>query len=455
MNISGLKVGTYLGAGLLASAVGLLGYWPEQSDFTLIFLLFLLAFVAYGWLLNTHHQKNLPFLLGVGIIMRLILCFGIPHLSDDVYRFIWDGRLINIGINPFDHLPSYYMGLDQLPSGLDESLFSKLNSPDYFTIYPPVAQGIFAFACWLFPKSILGASIVMKLFLLLSECITILLLPKFLKQLGIAQKQALWYVLNPLVALEVVGNLHFEGAMVCFLLLSLWWISHQKWLLSAIAMALSIASKLLPLLFLVFFIRRLGWKKALRFFVVTGLTVLLLFAPLLGKAFFEGFGSSLDLYFRRFEFNGSIYYLVRWIGYQIVGYNLIAFAGPILALGTFTGVMGIALKEKGTDWKSFFLPALAAISLYLFFTTTVHPWYTILPLFLCVFTPLRYPVIWTALIVLTYINYSYNPYHENGWIVLLEYSVLFLVIVLEWSRHQFALKGTLFQQKSEKSVKKS
>jgi alpha-1,6-mannosyltransferase len=455
MKDSGIKLRAYLAAGLLISATALLGYWPGQQDFPLIVTLFLLAFAAYWWLLDAYQDAWLPLLLGVGVIMRLALCWGLPQLSDDVYRFIWDGRLINSGINPFDHLPSYYMTLEQLPAGLDADLFSKLNSPDYFTIYPPVAQGIFAFACWLFPKSILAAAIVMKCFLFAFECISILLLPKLLEQMGMAQKHALWYALNPLVAVEVVGNLHFEGVMVCFLLLSLWWISHQKWGLSAIAMAFSIASKLLPLLFLVFFIRRLGWKKAIRFFVLTGLVVLLLFAPLLGKAFFEGFGSSLDLYFRRFEFNGSIYYLARWLGYQLTGYNLIAYIGPALALGTFTGVIAIALLEKGRDWKSFFLPALAAISLYLFFTTTVHPWYAILPLFLCVFTPLRYPVLWTALMVLTYINYSYDPYQENLWMVLVEYSILYLMIGLEWNQHQFALKNALFQQKSEKSVKKS
>lgn len=385
-------------------------------------LLYFPAFITYLYL-GSHSKADhhLPLLMGLAVLLRLSAWPGMPQLSDDVYRFIWDGRLINQGINPFAHLPEYYMELPNPPEGITRTLFGQLNSPAYFTIYPPVAQGVFALACWLFPTSVLGSTLVMKSFLLLCECVTIYCLPRLLNKLNIAPKHALLYALNPLVVVEVVGNLHFEGAMVCFLLLSFWWIYHNRWIASGIAMALSIASKLLPLLFLFFFIRRLGWKKALSYFTVVGISLLLLFAPLLGEAFFNGFGSSLDLYFRRFEFNGSVYYALRALGYQLLGYNLIQYLGPILALGTFIGISTMAIINRRKDWRSIFPQCLFAITLYLAFTTTVHPWYSLLPLFLCVFTRFRYPVFWTGMIFLTYINYSYTPYHENLWIVGLEY----------------------------------
>jgi alpha-1,6-mannosyltransferase len=413
---------------LLTTAIA---YWPQQGDFLIIRNLYIPAFLLYYWLYREANHATLPFLLGAAFLMRLVIGPAMPQLSDDIYRFIWDGRLIINGINPFEYLPAHYMEMDTPPAGLTSTLFDQLNSPEYFTIYPPVAQGIFAIACWIFPNSIYGSTMVMKLFLIIFEGITIYLLPKFLKQLGLNEKNALLYVLNPLVIVEVVGNLHFEGAMVCFLLLSFWWIAQQKWMYSAIAMGLSIASKLLPLLFLVFFIRRLGWKQSIRYFIVVGVTVLLLFAPLLGEAFFSGFGTSLDLYFRRFEFNGSIYYLARWIGYEYSGHNLIAFIGPSLALGTFLIICTTAIVEKGKDWSSIFPVCLLAISTYLALTTTVHPWYSILPLFLCVFTRFRYPVLWSALIVLTYINYSYPTYVENLQIVLLEYLIVYIAAIFE------------------------
>ena len=409
-----------------------LGYLPAQNEFSQIALFYFPAFLLYLWLsMNAGDEQEVRIMLGIGVLARLLIFPAFPQLSDDIYRFVWDGRLIVNGINPFEQLPAYYMQAGNEVRGLNQELFNQLNSPKYFTIYPPVAQGVFALAAYTFRESINHGALLIKAFLLLCEIGTILLLPSLLRKLQLPVKNALFYALNPLVIIEVVGNLHFEGAMVFFLLLAFWWILNGRLFLSAIAMALSIAAKLLPLLFLFFFIRRLEIKRALLYFFAIGMIVLLLFTPLLGEAFFSGFGSSLDLYFRRFEFNGSIYYLVRWLGYQTVGYNLIKYAGPILAMGTFVGIGLAALLDRKNDWPSIFALCLFAICLYLAFTTTIHPWYSILPLTLCIFTRFRFPILWTGLIMLTYINYSYSPYWENGWGVLLEYSLVYGAAVYE------------------------
>ena len=110
---------------------------------------------------------------------------------------------------------------------------------------------------------------------------------------------------------------------------------------------------------------------------------------------------------------------------------MIAYIGPSLALGTLLGICAMALFEKTLSFQQLFVKMLFAISIYLIFTTTVHPWYASLPLVLCLFTNFRYPVLWTALITLTYINYSYASYHENLWVVAMEYSIVFIVFVYE------------------------
>ncbi len=418
---------------LLLSAVAIVAYVPEQSDFKLIIGPYALAFAACIFIYRAvSGSRGLSFFLGLAVLLRLAMLPAFPNLSDDIYRFIWDGRLLLNGINPFNRLPVDYMQLAERPPGLTEELFAQLNSPEYFTIYPPVAQGVFALACWLFPQSIMGATLIIKVFLLACELGSLRLLPRLLKKLGFPEKGALLYALNPLVIVEVVGNLHFEGAMVFFLLLALWWLAQGRWLSSAVAMAFSVASKLLPLLFLMFFIRRLGWRRSLAYFAVLGAVVVLLFVPLLGSAFFSGFGSSLRLYFQRFEFNASIYYLIRWIGYQKEGYNLIKTIGPALALCTFSGITLAALLEKKSGLRSLPAMMLLAICLYLAFTPTVHPWYTILPLLLAPFTHFRFPVLWTGLVYLTYINYSYPEYHENLWVVGMEYLLVYAVAAWEW-----------------------
>lgn len=418
---------------MLFGIVGL-GYFVEQSDFASIVSYYGVAFIAYlGILLAPGKSLHLPFLFGLAILLRVILLFGLPLLSDDVYRFIWDGRLLIQGYNPFNFTPTYYIEQGIEIPGIDQVLYDRLNSPDYFTIYPPVAQAIFAFSCWLFPSSIFGASAVMKLFLIGAEIGTIILLIRLVQDFGFEKDRVLLYALNPLVIVEIAGNLHFEGAMVFFLVLALYWLNRSKLTGGAIAMSLSIASKLLPLMFLPFFIRRLGWRKAFLYFGILGTACLLLFAPLLNAVFLENFGQSLDLYFRKFEFNGSVYYLLRWIGYQEYGYNQIQYIGPALALGTLLGISTVALFEKDDSWKGLPGKMLFAITLYLLFTTTVHPWYVSLPVVLCLFTRFRYPILWSALITLTYINYSYPVYQENMTVVLIEYLLVFIFLALEIS----------------------
>ncbi|MEM9887387.1 MAG: hypothetical protein AAF849_15945 [Bacteroidota bacterium] len=452
------------------------GYAAQQVAFWQMLPVFAGFFGIYLWIIYLpkayFKAKRFYWWIALAMLLRFSLLFAIPTLSDDIYRFIWDGRLLQNGINPFAQLPAYYIEQASFPKGITPALFEQLNSPNYYTIYPPIAQLTFFVATWLFPESIWGSSFVMKTFLFAFECGNIYLLIKLLPQFGIDRTKALIYALNPLIVIEITGNLHFEGAMIFFLLLSLFFLlkSEMKWrcsqresslsssdlssmttkkemypnsvslsenqnnqerkkanlyfILSASTFALSIASKLLPLLFLPLFIKRLGWWKSLVYFSIIGMLTLLLFVPLLSGVFVQNFGESLNLYFQKFEFNASIYYVARWVGFQLKGFNLIAKLGPALAFATFLSILALSFFHSSKRIKDLPLLMLFAISMYLSFTTTVHPWYVSLPLVLCCFTAFRYPILWSGLIFLTYINYSYATYQENLWVVALEYSLI-------------------------------
>lgn len=412
-----------------------LGFIPQQRDFLFIILPYLsiclLGMCAY-W--QSGQEEQIHFWIGVAIVARVILVFALPNLSDDVYRFIWDGYLLNAGINPFEQLPSYYIENQIQIPGINKALFEQLNSPEYFSIYPPVAQFTFVFSTWLFPSSYYGATIIMKLFLLAFEIGNILLILKLLRYFQFPAKNVLLYALHPLIIIEIVGNLHFEGAMIFFLLFAFWFLVQQKWPWSAVFMSLSVASKLLPLIFLPFLIRRLGWKKAMMYFSLLGICLLFVFVPLLSSVFFNNFGESLDLYFRRFEFNASIFYLARWAGYQEVGYNLIKYIGPSLALVTFLGIVLATFLERSLSWRNFPLVGLFAITIYTFNTPTVHPWYICLPIMWCIFTEYRYPLVWSVLIFFTYVNYSYPDYQENQWVIWIEYIGVWLMLLYDFTK---------------------
>jgi hypothetical protein len=411
------------------------GYFVQRVDFPVLLITYCCLFVIY-WISNhfTTTKKNITFLIVVGIIARVILLFSTPNLSDDVYRFIWDGRLIINGFNPFTHLPSYYIENQILPKSLTLGLYEKLNSPSYFTVYPPVAQGVFALACWMFPNSTFGSMVVMKLILLIGETGSIFLIIKLLQRFQLPEKNVLLYALNPLVIVEIVGNVHLEGLMIFFLLLTIWFVFSNRWILSALVMALAIATKLIPLLFLPFFITKLGLKKSIFYFTVIATCLFVLFFPLSNNLFFSNISSSLNLYFQQFEFNASIYYLVRWIEYQTLGYNNIGRIGPTLAVLTFCSIMSLTFFRKNKNWQLFIENWLFAISIYLLFATTIHPWYLTLPVVLSVFTRWRYALVWSGVVVLSYSHYWNGNFEENYVLIGLEYVIVIITFLYELSK---------------------
>ena len=214
-----------------------LGYTVEQHEFAQLMWWFIPLFGLYLWSLRKDWtEREVFFLLGVGVLMRLTLLGSFPGLSDDIYRFVWDGRLWIAGYNPFDHLPAWYMEEGLPITGITPELYAQLNSPEYYTIYPPVAQLTFTISAWLFPNSIYGSAIVMHSFLILCEIGSLILIWQLLKHFQLPQQRGLIYALNPLIIIEITGNLHYEGAMVFFLLLALWLLVRHKWIHSAFAL---------------------------------------------------------------------------------------------------------------------------------------------------------------------------------------------------------------------------
>jgi alpha-1,6-mannosyltransferase len=416
---------------LLLAGIAGLGFLVEQSNFPLIASFFGLAFIGYFILLREEDPYWIKRLVWLGIGLRFLLLFALPALSDDLYRFIWDGRLLTQGINPFNHLPGHYLQAGNEIEGLSQQLYEQLNSPEYFTIYPPIAQFTYALACLLFPASIFGSAFVMKAFLFAFEIGSIFLLIRLLRHLQLPTGHVLIYALNPLIIVELSGNLHFEAGMVFFLLLAVWLYFRQKNHWAGVSLASSIASKLLPLMFLPFLIKKLGWRKSFFHFILIGLVLLLLFSPLINGVFLSHLSESVDLYFRKFEFNASVYYLIRWVGFQLAGFNIIQWLGPILGLITLSGILLLAFRERNPKREKLPAQMLFAFCLYLLLSTTVHPWYLSIPIALCGLTRFRFPLVWSALIPLTYINYSYPEYFENLWIVAVEYLAVAAYFIYE------------------------
>ena len=200
--------------------------------------------------------------------------------------------------------------------GIDKELFQKLNSPDYFTIYPPVAQFIFWVSVKVSPQSIYGSLLVMKTIIFIAELGSLLVIKKLLEQLKLPPTRVLLYALNPLILLELTGNLHLEAVLIFFLLLSLLLLSQQRILFSGIAFSFAICIKLIPLAFLPALFLPLGWKKAFQFYLIIAVTCLVLFLPFWDKDIVFGFQNSLAIISKNLN---SMQAYITWYANQDTG----------------------------------------------------------------------------------------------------------------------------------------
>lgn len=230
--------------------------------------------------------------------------------------------------------------------------------------------------------------------------------------------------------IELTGNLHFEGLMVFFLAISLWLIILKKYVWAAVLFGLSVSVKLLPLVLLPLFFnyfrknKELVLRKLLLFYGITGTTILITFLPFLSTEFLQHFSSSVGLWFSKFEFNASIYYVIRWIGFQTVGWNIIGTVGKILPVLVLLMVLGLSFFRKNNSEEKLFTAML--------FATTVHPWYIITALFLAVFTKYNYMWVWSFTVILSYLAYTEQGFQENLWMVAVEYLIVIGYFVLEF-----------------------
>jgi len=161
--------------------------------------------------------------------------------------------------------------------------------------------------------------------------------------------------------------------------------------------------------------------------------------------------TSLGLYFNKFEFNASLYYLVREYGFWKYGYNIIQTAGWKLSL--IAGILILLVSfRKGLTWSYIInentYPCLItkwmwSLSIYFLFATIMHPWYITTLLALSIFTSYRFSLIWTGLIFLSYSGYNKNGFQENLWLTTLEYLVVIGYLIFELKSKQvftFSLK---------------
>ncbi len=209
-------------------------------------------------------------ILGVAAAMRAAMLFTEPYLSNDLYRYIWDGRVQAHGINPYRYLPV----APELAGLRDSVIYPNINRADYApTIYPPTAQLLYLLI------SRLGETVmVMKLGMLGFEALGIGCLIVVLQRLSLPTQRIAAYAWHPMPVWEIAGNAHVDAAMLGLMLLSLLLFLDRRALYAAAVATIAALIKPTALLALPVFWRPWDMRMPL---VVIGLAALL-YAPYLG-----------------------------------------------------------------------------------------------------------------------------------------------------------------------------
>jgi alpha-1,6-mannosyltransferase len=171
-------------------------------------------YLLAAWIVIRARSSNSTLLIAIAfaIVFRLSILFAPPYLSDDIYRYVWDGRVQAAGINPYRYIPA----APELAQLRDETIYPKINRKDWaHTIYPPVAQVVF------FLTTRISESVTwMKATMLLFELVTFWAVAQLLALLGRPRQLLLMYAWHPLVVWEFAGSGHVDAISIAFIALA-------------------------------------------------------------------------------------------------------------------------------------------------------------------------------------------------------------------------------------------
>ncbi|MGE0431435.1 MAG: class I SAM-dependent methyltransferase [Planctomycetota bacterium] len=351
--------------------------------------------------------------VGFAMLFRITLLAVPPDaLSEDIRRYVWDGRVTAAGTSPYAHTPA-----DPALAHLNaDGLAGRTNSASRFSVYPPLMQAIFAAAAW--PGgSWTTTALLIRVAMVLCEFGTILLLLALLTRLGINRRHVLLYAWHPLPVFEFAVSGHTEAVMILLMLLTLHLLLAGRTRTAMLALSGAVLAKLLPLLLVPFVLRRHGWRHAW----IIVLTCALAFVPFISSQVVQNVGSSLRLYFGAFEFNNGIYWLLAASQGLLTGpfggdasAARLAQLGPVMFALSATWLVALfAFTWRRRDRVTLHAAFALVLGGYVCLSPVVHPWYLAMVLALI---PLRRSAAWWWLCTaagVSYVTYLANPPAEN------------------------------------------
>jgi hypothetical protein len=430
-------------------------------------LLYTASFIAYVFAIfyvsknvgsteqdSNSSKKILWTVLIFSLIFRLTLFPATP--SDDVYRYLWEGKLQLNWLNPYS-LPPESSSLE----GLRDKFFSGINHKQLTTIYPPLTLMVFAVADYV-SHSFLS----MKSAFLLFDVLTIFLIVRFLRMMGKDPINVLIYAWSPLILISFAARGHCDSLQIFLVVLALYLFSIRRNLKSIVSIGLAAMSKFVFIIVAPFLIPR----GKLKYLAALPLVIAVLYLPYIGAG--KGLFSTLLHFGTQYHYNDSAHFLIFCLslGSPFISKIITSMIFVTVLLYLYKKYMSLLLtddnknpplspfskvgleKMRAMETNDAILRfAFMAIGTFLILAPTVHPWYLtwIVP-FLCFNNSWAWIVLTGTVVFYYFMNHNlfstlieYNNewvWQEVHWLKLPEYIPFYFLLIYEYLKGRKAEK---------------
>lgn len=383
-------------------------------------MFFLSYFVIKKIEVNVNHL--IIFFL-MSIIVQISFLNYEPIGSDDIYRYMWDGKVQDYNINPYLYKP-----IDKVLEKLHSDILpTKMNFKEMKTIYFPLSQWLFYIGYKLSGENFWGY----KFLIFISLIITTLLIYKLLIELNISIKNILLFVISPLIYFQFSIDGHLDAFGLPLLLASLLFYISNKKILSAIFLGLSFSIKPIAIILIpIFFLEEKLLKDKLKFVIISLLALAIQFLPYLNRSNpFEAF----FIYTKNWMYNGFIFTSINNLLHNNQSSRLISWLVMIIFL------IPVYFKKMHLIKKTYF-----SFFLMIIFSPVVHPWYISWLLILIPFTNYLsgvYLVSFVSLTSITIVIYKLTGIWKDFYLIqVIEFLPAIIFLFYEFVKEEGTIK---------------
>lgn len=219
-----------------------------MASYGVIFFGFIGAWLSFPDRLSTRQKIGL--ILFISLLARVFM-MGVP-VSDDVFRYLWEGKIITAGESPYQY-PAEHAHYETHR----DYYWEGMNHKDKLTAYPPLAELMFAgvsnvfYSPWAF-----------KILFIFADLCVVWVLLSFLKRRGADVRQVLVYALNPLTLFAIAGEAHFDVLMILSIMLSVLCAERKAFVWAWLWLGIAIQIKIIAVILIPLYLLRCHWRHA-------------------------------------------------------------------------------------------------------------------------------------------------------------------------------------------------